>query len=155
MKHNSPTRKLADALFRGRDGEHSFKVYPISANITDQPAVFIISRRILDKSGRGHHLTICVGETASTVHELKKHKRSQCVKDHRTNVVCLLKEKDDDVRAGIVADLIANRKFSCVKNVYRSPVSSIPRTRSAKISKPAGRTKSNAKSDPTKPVAAE
>jgi hypothetical protein len=108
MKH-APTRKLADAIFRGKEAEHTFKVYPLTAPITDQPAVFIISRRITDHRGRGHQVAVCIGETESTAAELRKHKRAKCTKDHSTNVVCLLKERDDESRRSVVEDLTASR----------------------------------------------
>ena len=118
MKY-APTRKLSDALFRGKDTEHSFKVYPLKAAITDQPAVFIISRRITDRYGRGHHVAVCIGETESTQAELKKHKRASCVKDHGANVVCLLRERDIETRLDVIADLTAHRSFSCIRNKYK------------------------------------
>jgi hypothetical protein len=126
MKH-APTRKLSDAVFRGKEAEHTFKVYPLTAPITDQPAVFIISRRIVDTRGRGHQVAICIGETDSTVRELRKHKRSKCVKDHSMNVVCLLKEKDADSRRAVIDDLMANRSFSCVRNIYKPKIESTPK----------------------------
>src|SRR5687768_15927576 len=121
MKH-TPARKLADALFRGSRREHSFKVYPLGANITDQPAVFIISRRIVDRFGRGHQATVCIGETESTYTELEKHKKAACVKEHAANVVCLLKEKDHALRLKAIEDLLSRRSFSCVRNVYKSNI---------------------------------
>jgi len=121
MKH-APTRKLADALFRGQKSGHLFKVYPLAANITDQPAVFIIARRIIDNRGRGHQFTVCIGETESTFKELKKHKRAPCVKENAANVVCLLKEKDAKIRRTVIEDLLACRSFVCIRNVYKPKV---------------------------------
>ena len=121
MKH-TPTRKLADALFRGQVTDHFFKVYPLTAAITDQPAVFMIARRILDRRGRGHQLAICIGETESTLKELKKHKRAACAKENALNVVCLLKEKDAKMRRTVIEDLLANRSFSCIRNVYKPKI---------------------------------
>src|SRR6188508_2812510 len=125
MKH-TPTRKLADALFRGHDTDHFFKVYPLAAAITDQPAVFIIARRIIDHRGRGHQLTVCIGETESTLKELKTHKRSACVKENAANVVCLLKEKDAKIRRNVIEDLLESRSFVCIRNVYKPKVCRAP-----------------------------
>ena len=145
MKHASPTRKLADALFRGRGNQHTFKVYPLLANITDQPAVFIISRRIVDRNGRGHHAVVCIGETASTAKEFRKHKRAKCVKDHGANAVCVLKEKDEEGRVGIIDDLVSNRSFSCVNNVYKHKIDSGQKQRQRKVKESVARTKSDEK----------
>ncbi|MEO8573423.1 MAG: hypothetical protein ABI481_05595 [Pyrinomonadaceae bacterium] len=121
MKH-TPTRKLSDALFRGHQTDHFFKVYPLTAAIADQPAVFIISRRVTDQRGRGHQLAVCIGETESTLNELKKHKRSACAKENAANVVCLLKEKDAKMRRTVIEDLLASRSFSCIRNVYQAKI---------------------------------
>ena len=118
----SPTRKLSDALFRGESAIHTFKVYPLTAAITDQPAVFIISRRITDRRGKGHHAAVCIGETESTLSEFRKHKKSKCIKDNASNVVCILRERDPKVREEVLGDLVAGRSFVCVRNVYRPKI---------------------------------
>jgi len=139
MKH-APTRKLADALFRGQKSEHVFKVYPLNATITDQPAVFMIARRILDHRGRGHQLTVCIGETESTFNELKKHKRAPCVKDNAANVVCLMKEKDAKIRRTVIEDLLAGRSFVCIRNVYKPKIVAKVRRAAKPARSPAKRT---------------
>jgi hypothetical protein len=129
VKH-APTRKLADAIFRGRRGEYIFKVYPLNADVTDQPAVFVISRRIVDGRGKGHQAATCIGETDSIAGELKKHKKARCKKDHATNVVCLFKEKDAKSRNAIVADLTQIRSFECIRNVYEPKIETRSKQRS-------------------------
>jgi hypothetical protein len=86
--------------------------------VTDQPAIFIISRRVLDRHGKGHHAAVCIGETESIVKELKTHKRAKCTKQHGANVVCVLREQDVDARADAVEDITAARKFSCIRSSY-------------------------------------
>jgi len=136
MKH-APTRKLADALFRGQNSDHLFKVYPVAAAITDQPAVFIIARRIIDRRGHGHQLAVCIGETESTLKELKKHKRAPCAKENAANVVCLLKEKDAKIRETVIKDLLARRPFVCIRNVYKPKIIAKVRRASKPVAKPA------------------
>ena len=144
MRH-TPTRKLADALFRGLESEYSFKVYPLTANITDQPAVFIISKRIIDKRGKGHQVVICIGETDSTLNELKKHKRGKCVKENSGNVVSVLKEKEKTSRLDVIKDLTACRSFSCVRNVYKPKIEPTQKRRIVKALDRAKRGSSNEK----------
>jgi len=115
-------RKLSTAVFRGTKTEFSFDVYPISPDITDYAAVFIFSRRTVDKFGRWHHVVSCLGETASIVSEIKKHRRSKCVKSNHANVVCLIKEPDRSVRKSALDDIVAARLFSCVRGVFKSDV---------------------------------
>lgn len=115
-------RKISDAVFRGKQSAYSFQVFPISSEITDTPAVFIISRRRIDKLGHGHQSAVCIGETDSMQSELKKHKRARCVKNNEPNVICVLEETNPTVRTGVLKDLTAVRKFGCIQSVYDSTV---------------------------------
>jgi hypothetical protein len=115
-------RKLSTAVFRGSKSEYSFDVFPISTSITDNPAIFIFSRRQIDKFGRGHHVVSCVGETQSIIAEIKKHKRARCVKGNEANVVCILKEADRDIRSGVTEDIVAARTFCCVRGTIKTNI---------------------------------
>src|SRR5690348_17855435 len=108
-------RKLSTAVFRGSRTEYTFDVYPLSTAITDNPVVYIFSRRKVDKLGRWHHAVSCVGETQSIVSEIKKHKRARCVKGSESNVVCIIKEADRRTRSGVLDDIASARAFSCVQ----------------------------------------
>ena len=108
-------RKLSMAVFRGAKTEYNFDVFPISPSITDSAAVFIFSRRSVDKQGRAHHAASCIGETTSLVSEIKRHRRAKCVKGNEANVVCVLKESDQRVRADLVSDISEARVFCCIR----------------------------------------
>jgi len=115
-------RKISDAVFRGKKSAYNFQVFPLTADIADTPAVFIISRRRTDKHGHGHQSAVCIGETNSILSELKKHKRAKCVKNNEPNVICVLEESNSAARAGVLEDLTAARKFGCIQNVYDSTI---------------------------------
>src|SRR5690348_2603967 len=117
-------RKLSTAVFRGNKTEYNFDVFPISPSITDSAAVFIFSRRFIDKFGRAHHAVSCLGETKSLVTEIKKHRRAKCVKGSEANVVCVLKEPDRDVRSGMIEDIASARVFSCIRGTYKLTIKS-------------------------------
>lgn len=119
-------RKLSTAVFRGSRSEYNFDVYPISTDITDNAAVFIFSRRKVDKKGRAHHAVSCVGETQSIISEIKKHRRSKCVKGNAANVVCILKEIDRAARSGVLNDITAVRAFSCVQGRFKPTIKAKP-----------------------------
>lgn len=142
MKHSpqKKLRKLADAVFRGQQSQYSFKVYPLTAEVTDQPAIFIISRRVTDRFGKGHHAAVCIGETDSIVKELRSHKRAKCAKQHAANVVCILKEQDANARVGMIDDLTSARSFSCIRNAYKSTIDSKPAAKKAPAAKSAAKT---------------
>lgn len=124
-------------MFRGSRSEYNFDVYPISTDITDNAAVFIFSRRKVDKKGHAHHAVSCVGETQSIISEIKKHKRSKCVKGNAANVVCILKEGDRSARSGVLNDIASVRAFSCVQGKFKPTIkaklSDIKDAKTAKI----------------------
>jgi hypothetical protein len=112
-------RKLSIARFRGSKLEYSFDVFPISPWLTDSASVFIFSRRLLDKNGRAHHVVSCLGETASTVSEIRRHRRARCVRDNEANVVCILKKADRAERLTVINDIAAARSFSCIRGKFK------------------------------------
>ena len=115
-------RKLSTAVFRGSRTEYTFDVYPLSTAITDNPVVYIFSRRKVDKLGRWHHAVSCVGETQSIVSEIKKHKRARCVKGSESNVVCIMKEADRRARSGVLDDIASARAFSCIQGKFKPAI---------------------------------
>ncbi len=113
MKHpRKLARKIGEAVFRGKDGIYSFKMYPLGGEVTDAPAVYIISRRTVDRFRRGHHHAVCVGESDAVFTELKRHKRAKCVKENAADTVSIYREDDAKKRARLVDDLGAGRLFS-------------------------------------------
>jgi hypothetical protein len=121
MKHPQirRVRKLGDAVFRGAKSVYTFDVFPLTTDIRDSAAIFIISRRIVDRFKTGHHHTICVGETDSIVSEIRRHKRAKCAKSNEANAICVLREEDDSMRSNVIDDLVAARSFSCIRNVSK------------------------------------
>lgn len=122
MKHprSKKLKRIAEAVFRGKKSQYSFDVFPITNDIEDSPAVYIFSRRQLDKFGHGHHFVSCIGETDSVLAEVKRHKRNKCVKQNESNVVCILREDNEAKRAGMIDDLKANRSFICPHDADKS-----------------------------------
>jgi len=110
--------KISEAVFLGKKSSYTFDVYPLSADLPASPSVFILSRRKVDKAGRASHAASCIGEAISPPAELKKHKRSKCVKHNAGNVVCILPDDSDQRRSEVVNDIIEARTFSCVRNVF-------------------------------------
>ena len=154
MKHPQlrRARKVGEAVFRGVNSVHTFEVFPLTTDIRDSAAVFIISRRITDRSKTGHHRAVCVGEADSIVSEIKRHKRAKCVKIHEANAICVLRENDRSARSQVIDDLVAARSFACIRNV--SKLISKPTSKSAiKSHKVAAAERGTPKS--TKPVNAK
>lgn len=135
MKHPQirRARKVGEAVFRGAGSVYTFEVFPLTTEIRDSAAVYIISRRIVDRFKTGHHRTICVGEANSIVSEIKKHKRAKCAKANEANAVCILRENDSKARSQVIDDLVAARSFSCIRNVSK-PIARPARAKPAKRS---------------------
>jgi hypothetical protein len=112
MKHAKKLfNQISVATCRGAKTTYQFDVFSHDFEFTETPAVFIISRRKTDLSGKGHHKFICIGQTESLAKELKKHKKL-CVKKQKSNVICILAQPDEKKRLQIEAD---------IKSVYTIP----------------------------------
>jgi hypothetical protein len=126
---------LSTAVFRGSRLQYNFDVFPISPAITDSAAVFIFSKRLIDKKGRAHHAVSCLGETSSIASEIKKHKRARCVKGNEANVICILKEADKAARSGVIEDIRTNRNFSCIRGSYKPTIKATSDAKKPKTAK--------------------
>src|SRR5262245_8322068 len=115
MKHSrwKKTGKVSEAVFRGNTSPYSFEVFQITASLKDVPAVFIISKRVVDRFGFGHHKIICIDQGESISAALKQHKKQKCIKLHEANVVCIRPEKDAANRNKIIEDLRSFRSTVC------------------------------------------
>jgi hypothetical protein len=112
-----PVRKklkpIGSAVVRGKSGRYDFEVFPLDADLKDGSAIYVISKRITDKSGRGHHKFVCIGQTESLIGEIKKHKKDKCIKQHKANVICLLREESAANRVKIETDLREAHAIAC------------------------------------------
>ena len=111
-KEKSP--KISEAILRGKKTTYNFDVLPIDIEFQDSSAVFIISRRKVDRNGKAHHKFICLGQTESLLNELKKHKKGKCIKQNKANVICVLAESEEKNRIKIEEDLRFNYTVPCL-----------------------------------------
>jgi hypothetical protein len=105
--------RITEAVFRGQKTTYNFEVFPMDIEFPDTSSIFIISRRKIDKLGKGHHKFSCIGQTESLAKELKKHKKNKCFKQNKANVVCVLLETDEKARLKIEEDLKATYTIPC------------------------------------------
>ncbi|MBS1797200.1 MAG: hypothetical protein JSS81_25465 [Acidobacteria bacterium] len=106
-------KPLGSAVVRGKNGRYDFEVFPLDAELKDGSAIYVISKRMTDKQGRGHHKFVCIGETESLLGALKTHRKGKCIKQHNANVVCLLREDNELDRRRIETDLREAHRISC------------------------------------------
>ena len=110
---NRRARPIGSAVFLGKKERYDFKVFELGEKFEPIPAVYIISKRKIDRNKRGHHALICIGETNSIAAELKRHRKGKCVKKHQANVVSILPEMDEKTRLRIESDLKAAHSVAC------------------------------------------
>ena len=106
--------RISEAVFSGKKTTYNFEVFPLDIEFQETPAVFIISRRKIDKLGKGHHKMICIGQTESIVKEIKKHKKGKCLKQNKANVISILAEADEKIRLKIEEDLRSAHTIPCL-----------------------------------------
>lgn len=118
MKHAKkyPAPQISEAVFRGAKSQYNFEVYPINVRFNEVPAVYVISRRKIDRNGRAHHFLVCIGQTDSLVEEIKKHKRGRCVKHLRADTVSVILEDDERKRFEVESDLKSAHAIPCHHN---------------------------------------
>lgn len=108
-KKNKP---IGSAVFRGRKDRYDFKVFPLDNEFENVSAIYIISRRKIDRQKKGHHALVCIGQTDSILGEIKRHK-NKCIKKHNANVISILPETDARKRLRIEEDLKAAHVVAC------------------------------------------
>ncbi|HEX8369001.1 MAG TPA: hypothetical protein VF604_10715 [Pyrinomonadaceae bacterium] len=108
-----PAPQISEAVFRGRNSLYNFEVYPMNVRFNEVPAVYIISKRKIDRYGRGHHFLVCIGQTESLVEDIKMHKRGKCVKQLQANTVSVILEDDAQKRLEVENDLKAAHAIPC------------------------------------------
>ncbi len=106
-------KPIGSAVFRGKKNHYDFEVFDLGELFEQIPAVYIISKRITDNRKKGHHTLVCIGETNSVADEIKKHRKSKCLKKNHANVISLLKEEDAQKRLKIETDLKAAHSIQC------------------------------------------
>jgi hypothetical protein len=106
-------KPIGSAIVRGKSGKYSFEVFSLDAELKDGSAIYVISKRVTDKSGKGHHKFVCIGQTESLLGDLKKHKKDKCIKQYKANVICLLREEDENNRLKIETDLRQAHTIVC------------------------------------------
>ncbi len=108
-KKNKP---IGAAVFRGRKDRYDFKVFPLDNDFEDVSAIYVISRRKIDRQKKGHHALVCIGQTDSILGEIKRHK-NKCIKRHDANVISILPESDLKKRLKIEEDLKSAHTLVC------------------------------------------
>ncbi len=106
-------KPIGSAVVRGRSGRYDFEVFSIDSELKDGSAIYVISKRVTDQRGKGHHKFVCIGQTESLLDDIKKHAKGKCIKQHKANVICLLREENEKNRLKIETDLREAHTIAC------------------------------------------
>lgn len=106
-------KPISSAVFRGKKDRYGFEVFPIDAELEDVSAIYVISKRKIDKRKKGHHSLVCIGQTESVLGEIKRHKKGKCVKKYQANVISILPEENEQKRLRIETDLKSAHTLVC------------------------------------------
>ena len=106
-------KPLGAAIFRGRKERYDFQVFPVDGEFEDAAAIFIISKRVVDKRKKAHHKMVCIGQTNSVLSELKKHRKGKCFKQYQANAISVLREENEQKRLKIESDLKSAHTIPC------------------------------------------
>ena len=106
-------KPICSAIFRGKKERYGFEVFPLDAELEDVSAIYVISKRKIDKRKKGHHALVCIGQTNSVLGEIKRHKKGKCVKKYQANVISILPEENEQKRLRIETDLKAAHTVVC------------------------------------------
>jgi len=106
-------KPICSAVFRGKKDRYGFEVFPLDAEFEDVSAIYVISKRKIDKRKKGHHALVCIGQTESLLGEIKRHKKGKCVKKYQANVISILPEENEKKRLRIETDLRAAHTIVC------------------------------------------
>lgn len=115
MKHRKrKSLKIGEAVFRGKKTIYNFEVFPLDVELESVPAVYLITKRKIDKLGKAHHAPVCIGQTDSLTEGLKQHVKGKCIKKLKANVICVLQNEDEKSRRKIEEDLKASCAVPCL-----------------------------------------
>ena len=117
MKQRSrKSLKITDAVVRGEKDYYEFEVFPITTEFEAQPAVYIFSRRKIDKTGRGHQKFLHIGQTTSLDGDFAKYKKFFATKS-KANVICVRIEDEENLRSKIEEEVKAAHNISCSNEI--------------------------------------
>lgn len=105
--------KIADATFNGKSGSYQFEVYPIDTTFKAVGAVYIFTNRTVDKTGKGSHSFIYIGQTDSLADRIPNHEKWPCIQRNKANFICIHRDDNEQSRLKKESDLLAGNQTPC------------------------------------------
>ena len=107
-------KPIGAATFLGKRLTYAFDTFDLKSKFEDFPALFVISKRKVDRFGRGHHKIICIGQTEALGKAMNKHTKLAAIKNNKGNVVSILKDESEKHRLIIEENLKSRYKVLCL-----------------------------------------
>jgi len=108
--------KIADATFKGKNGNYDFEVYPVTEKFDAIGAIYAFTRREIDKTGKGRHTFVYIGRAKSLRDQIPEHEKWPWVKKYGINCICVHCEQDERLRMEKELDLRASFDMTCIEN---------------------------------------
>jgi hypothetical protein len=107
--------KVADWPITGGSGKkYDFEVYAWGTAFKSIGAVYVVSKRDVDTTGKGTHEIIYIGQSGDLSERFDGHHKAQCFRNHNANCISIHLEGSEDARFTIEADLLAaNPRTPC------------------------------------------
>jgi len=99
--------KIDQVTLAGRSGQrYEFRIYVWATKFRAVSGVYVVAARTIEPGQRAHYQPLFVGAAKDLSAALKDHPRDECFQMYLANVVGVLKEDNEEVRAEILADLL-------------------------------------------------
>ena len=99
-------KSLELVMLRGSSGAvYPFQAHPLDTKLENIGAVYALTKRKPDASGRNYHSIIYIGQTKGLAEAVSRHRSTPWLRQHAGNCVCLYIEKDEKHRSQMELDL--------------------------------------------------
>ena len=105
--------KIADVTFSGKDRKYAFEAYALDTTFNAVGAVYIFTRRLVDRAGKGTHTLLYIGQTDSLADRIPNHEKWPCVNSNGANCICVHCDGNEQSRLKKEADLLAANSTPC------------------------------------------
>jgi hypothetical protein len=108
------TTRIDAVSFAGRSGkQYEFRIYVWNTKFKALPGVYIVASRSIEPGQLPRYESVFVGAATDLSKVFKNHPRGDCFQMYYANVIGVLKESDEKMRARISADLIEGLAPPC------------------------------------------
>ncbi len=105
--------KLDSVTFPGRGCEHPFRIYPWEHQFKPLPAVYVVTKRVVEPGKEPRYKPIYLGVTDDLSRVFKNHAKSECFERHKVNTVAVTSVQSLGRRLEIAKELAVTLQPPC------------------------------------------